>query len=372
MVYDTIVSVNGNAPKKNAMSIYQDRRITIKDVAEAAGVSTQTVSRVINDRPDVAPATRRRVLAIVDELGYRPNMLARGLSQQRSYSLGVVIAGLKYVGPSHTLSGITAQAEELGYMLVLKELRHFEYDDVASVLGELLSRQVDGILWAVSEVGDNRNALAQRLPTLKTPTLFLTMSQRPGWPVVKINNQLGGKIAVEHLLALGHKQIGHIAGPLKWWEARTRKAGWEEAMANAGCAVSEKHWVNGDWSSASGKAAIGQLLAKYPEMTGLFIANDQMALGALQYAHEHGIRVPEQLSIIGFDDVPESAFYWPALTTVHYDHYTLGSRAVKELAAMIDRRRQAELWGMPVEESSLLVSIEPTLSIRASTVPPNQ
>jgi LacI family transcriptional regulator len=354
------------------MSIYQDRRVTIKDVAEAAGVSTQTVSRVINDRPDVAPATRRRVLAIVNELGYRPNMLARGLSQQRSYSLGVVTAGLKYAGPSLSLNGITAQADELGYMLVLKELRHFEYNDVDTVLGELLSRQVDGILWAVSEVGDNRKELARRLPELKTPIVFMTMAQRKGWPVIKINNQVGGKIAVEHLLALGHRQIGHISGPLKWWEARMRKAGWGKAMANAGYAVSEKHWVEGDWSSASGKAAIAQLLAKFPEMTGVFIANDQMALGVLQYAHEQGIRVPEQLSIVGFDDVPESAFYWPALTTVHYDHYTLGSRAVKELVAMIDRRRQAELWEMPVEEHSLLVSIEPTLSVRASTAPPNQ
>jgi len=354
------------------MPIDPNRRITIKDVAEAAGVSSQTVSRVINNRPDVAPSTRRRVLAIVEELGYRPNMLARSLSQQRTHSLGLVTAGLKYVGPSRTINGITAQAEELDYMLVLKELRHFEFMDVDSVLDDLLSRQVDGILWAVSEVGDNRKGLAQRLPSLKTPILFLTMAQRKGWPVVKIDNRAGGRIAVEHLLELGHKRIGHIAGPLKWWEARMRKNGWESTLRNAGLEVADEHWVAGDWSSASGKRAIEQLLTKFPEMTGVFIANDQMALGALQYAHEHGLRVPEQLSIVGFDDVPETAFYWPALTTVHHDHYTLGCRAVKELVAMIDQRRQAELWGMPVEQESqsLLVSIDPTLTVRDSTAAP--
>ena len=352
------------------MPSYLERRVTIKDVAEAAGVSTQTVSRVINNRPDVAPATRRRVLALIDELGYRPNMLARSLSQQRSHSLGVVTAGLKYVGPSRTINGITSQAEKLGYMLVLKELRHFEFDDIDSVLDDLLSRQVDGILWAVSEVGDNRKGLARRLPELKTPILFLTMAQRDGWPVVKIDNHHGGKIAGEHLLALGHQQIGHISGPLKWWEARMRKNGWEEAMRTAGVDVLDRHWVAGDWSSASGKKAIAELLEKFPEMTGVFVANDQMALGALQYAHENGIRVPEQLSIVGFDDVPESAFYWPALTTVHHDHYTLGCTAVKELVAMIDRRRQAELWGEPIEyDQSLCISIEPTLIVRDSAAP---
>lgn len=347
------------------------QRITIKDVAEAAGVSTQTVSRVINNRPDVAPATRRRVLALIEEMGYRPNMLARSLSQQRSYSLGVVIAGLKYVGPSRTIHGITSQAEKLGYMLVLKELRHFEFNDVDSVLDDLLSRQVDGILWAVSEVGDNRKGLARRLPELKPPILFMTMAQRDGWPVVKIDNHLGGKIASEHLLALGHERIGHISGPLNWWEARMRKEGWKDAMHAAGRDVSDRHWVEGDWSSASGKKAIAELMQKFPEMTGVFIANDQMALGALQYAHEIGIRVPEQLSIVGFDDVPESAFYWPALTTVHHDHHTLGCTAVKELVDMIDRRREAELWGAPIEDDlSLRISVEPALTVRGSTAPP--
>lgn len=344
--------------------------VTIKDVAEAAGVSSQTVSRVINNRPDVASATRRRVLQVIEEMGYRPNMLARSLSQQRSYSLGVVTAGLKYVGPSRTINGITSQAEELGYTLVLKELRHFEFDKIDSVLDDLLSRQVDGILWAVSEVGENRTELTRRLPKLRTPILFMTMEEREGWPIVNIDNQTGGRIAAEHLLALGHRRIGHIAGPSKWWEARMRKKGWEDAMRMAGLEISERLWVAGDWSSASGKEAIAELLVQFPEMTGVFIANDQMALGALQYAHEHGIRVPEQLSVVGFDDVPESAFYWPALTTVHHDHYALGSVAVKELVTLIDRRRQSELWGMPTKkEQSLLVSINPTLTLRSSTAP---
>jgi len=352
------------------MPNHLERRVTIKDVAEAAGVSTQTVSRVINHRPDVAPATRRRILQIIDELGYRPNMLARSLSQQRSYSLGLVTAGLKYVGPSRTINGITAEADELGYMLVLKELRDFEFNDIDSVLDDLLSRQVDGILWAVSEVGDNRKRLEKRLPSLQTPIVFMTMAQREGWPVVKIDNQAGGKIAVEHLLELNHQQIGHISGPLRWWEARMRKDGWQKAMLNAGLEVTDDHWVAGDWSSASGKEAIQRLLAKFPEMTGVFVANDQMALGVLQYAHEHNINIPHQLSVVGFDDVPESAFYWPALTTVHHDHYTLGRKTVKVLVDMIEKRREVELWGLPpADDQSISVTINPTLVIRSSTAP---
>jgi len=155
------------------------RRVTIKQVAKEAGVSTQTVSRVINDRPDVAPETRQRVLQVIDELGYRPSNIARSLIQGRSCTLGVVGYGLEYFGPSRTLSGIEQQANELGYSLLLNLIRQPERNDVDQILRELLSRYVDGIVWAVPEVGSNRAWIQEEAPRLSVPVVFLSMHPHP-------------------------------------------------------------------------------------------------------------------------------------------------------------------------------------------------
>src|SRR5574339_377780 len=159
--------------------MHLNRRPTIKQVARAAGVSTQTVSRVINDRPDVAPETRERILKTIDELGYRPSALARSLIQQRSYTLGVVTAGLKHIGPSRTLNGITSAAEEAGYSILLKELPRYDAEDVVHIFQALLSHHVDGIIWAVPEVGENRNWINQQsLDFLKIPVVYLAMEAK--------------------------------------------------------------------------------------------------------------------------------------------------------------------------------------------------
>src|SRR5512134_447675 len=152
-----------------------NRRPTIKQVAKAAGVSTQTVSRVINDRPDVAPETRERIMLTIEELGYQPSALARSLIQQRSYTLGVVTAGLKFIGPSRTLNGITSAAEEAGYALLLEELPRFESEKIEPIFQALLSRHVDGIIWAVPQVGENRNWLKNPSVDPKVPVVFLAM-----------------------------------------------------------------------------------------------------------------------------------------------------------------------------------------------------
>ena len=153
-------------------------RPTIKEVASVAGVSTQTVSRVINERPDVSFETRKRVQDVIAELGYRPSALARSLIRQRSHTLGVVIAGLSYVGPSRILSGIAASAEEAGYSLLLKELSQFEENDIEPIFQELLSRHVDGIIWAVPEVGNNRAWIGEATPDTDVPLVYLTMEPR--------------------------------------------------------------------------------------------------------------------------------------------------------------------------------------------------
>jgi LacI family transcriptional regulator len=315
------------------------KRTTIKEVARAAGVSTQTVSRVINDRPDVAPETRQRVLEVIAHLGFQPSALARSLIQQRSLTIGIVTAGLKYTGPSYTLHGITEQAEQSGYALLLKELLHFDSIAVEPILRDIVARQVDGIIWAVPEAGANRNWLADLLPTLPVPIVFLTMHEAPGVTVVATDNYLGGRLATEHLIAQGRRRIGHIAGPLVWWEASQRAAGWKDALAAAGLQATDARRAEGDWSSASGERAFHQLLAQFPEMDAVFVANDQMALSVLLVASRVGRRVPEDLSVVGFDAIPESAYFTPPLTTIQQDPKELGRTAVRQIVAMIEAGR---------------------------------
>jgi len=352
------VNDNGNA---NNM-IPQNRRITIKHVAQEAGVSTQTVSRVINNRPDVSPETRQRILEIIDQLGYQPSELARSLIHRRSFTLGIVTAGLKYIGPSRTLSGITREADQLGYGLLLKELESFSANNVHPLLQWFQAHHVDGILWAAPEIGDNRNWLEDLLSEINIPIIFLTMEKREDVPIVTIDNYWGGKLATEHLIRLGRMKIGHISGPLDWWEACQRKRAWEDALSEAGHPSGERMWVEGNWSSKSGKLATGELLNKFPEMDALFVGNDQMALSVLQTATERGIKVPDDLAVIGFDGIPESEFYSPPLSTVYQNQDELGRTAVQELVRLVDEKLQGEEAIQPGQ-----ISLKPELIVREST-----
>ncbi len=343
-------------------SFHRKKRVTIKSVAREAGVSTQTVSRVINNRPDVAPETRQRVKDIIDRLDYHPSAVARSLIQQRSYTIGVVTFGLQYVGPSRTLNGITFQAESNGYALLLNELTNYEVDDFQSVIQGLLARQVDGIIWAVPEVGDNLSWLTEINLEFPIPIYFLTVGSHSGIPAVSIDNYGGGCLATQYLVGQGYKSIAHITGPLDWWEARRRKDGWQDTLQQAGLPLSDHHWVEGTWSSASGERGIHHLLESYPEMDAVFVANDQMALGVLNGAHQRKIDIPNQLGIIGFDGIPESAFFWPPLTTVDQDQYFLGCTAVEELVNLIDQQNQ----DVPDPQPKRLL-IQPNLIVREST-----
>jgi LacI family transcriptional regulator len=339
------------------------KQITIKQVAQEAGVSTQTVSRVINNRPDVAPETRQRVLEVIERLGYRPSALARSLIRRRSHTLGVVVAGLKYIGPSRTLNGIAEQAEDMGYSLLLKALPRFDTGNVEPILNALLVRQVDGIIWAVSEVGDNRDWLQDRLPDLPAPIMFLTMGQQADLSVVAVDNYSGGRMATEHLLEQGYRHIGHIAGPLEWWEARQRKAGWQDALLEARLSVNDHKWAEGNWSPNSGERAIRQLLEQYPAMDAVFVGNDQMALSVAQVACRRGLKIPQDLAVVGFDGIPESAYFWPPLSTVEQDMHQLGCVAVEQVVRMIEASRESEDGFEP--ETILL---KPRLIVRESSL----
>lgn len=338
------------------------KRVTIKEVAREAGVSIQTVSRVLNDLPHVAPETRDRVLEIIDRLQYRPSALARSLIQQRSRMLGVVTAGLSYIGPSRTLSGITAQADAMGYDLLLHELPAFETADLAPFLNAMIARQIDGVIWAVPEIGMNRQWLLEQLPDLHAPIVFLTMHPRPGLSIVSVDNYLGARHATEHLIQQGYRHIGHIAGPLTWWEAQQRKAGWNDALAAAGLPVDDAMWAEGNWSSRSGESAAAQLIERYPAIDAVFAANDQMALSLITVANAMGRCVPERLAVVGFDGIAESAYFTPPLTTVHQGLQRLGAIAVEQLVSLVEAQRSPDNHQEPT-----VVSLEPVLIVRESS-----
>jgi len=338
-----------------------NKRATIKQVAKAAGVSTQTVSRVINDRPDVSPETRGRIQQVIVELDYQPSALARSLIQQRSYTLGIVTAGLKFTGPSRTLNGITNKAEELGYALLLEQMLQFDTDPIKPLLQNLLARHVDGIVWAVPEVGDNRRWVGEILNDVPVPVVFLTMQPRPGVSTVAVDNYAGGRLATRHLLEQGCRRIGHISGPLDWWEARQRKQAWKDTLQEAGLTATDKDCAEGNWSASSGEAAFTQLLESYPGMEAVFVGNDQMALTVLQVAHRQGLRVPQDLAVIGFDNMAESAYFWPALSTINHNLYELGCRAVQETVEQIEAVHRDE----KLELHNILLS--PELIVRESS-----
>ena len=334
-----------------------NKRPTIKQVASASGVSTQTVSRVINNRPDVAPQTRERVMKVIKELGYQPSALARSLIQQRSYTLGVVTAGLKYIGPSRTLNGITSTAEEAGYSLILKELPRFSANNIIPIFNALLSRHVDGIIWAAPEIGNNREWVGNLPFDLNIPIVYLTMEPHEGISIIEVDNHAGAKIATEHLLEQGYKNIGHISGPMDWWEAGQRFNAWKAALQAAGFNHLDQHWVEGNWSSASGYEAAKKLFDQYPQMDAVFVANDQMALGAMSVIYEKGLSVPEDIGLVGFDNTAESAYYYPALTTIQHDQHQVGTLAVREIIRIIEiiQRRETPEYKTILLKPDLLV-----------------
>jgi LacI family transcriptional regulator len=349
------------------MTVTSRKRVTIKQVAKAAGVSTQTISRVINERPDVAPATRERVLDVIDRLGYQPSHVARSLIQGRSFTLGIVGYGLEYFGPSCTLSGIEQEASKLGYTVLLSLVRRPETNKIGQILREMLSHYVDGIIWAVPEIGDNRDWVKHKTHRLSVPIIFLSMEPQPDQFIVAVDNYNGGLMATRHLITRGCQNIGLITGPLDWWEARQRKRGWRGALESVGLPRKDSFITEGTWSAASGERSLNRLLTRHPEIDGVFACNDRMALGAFKAARQLGRRVPEDLAIVGFDDIPDAAYFHPPLSTVRQDMVELGRRAVRGLGKTIEATRS----GAPPSPETIL--LQPELIVRESSIlPENQ
>ena len=338
------------------------RQVTISQVAKEAGVSSQTVSRVINNRPEITPETRQRVQDVIQRLGYQPNAIARSLIQRRSHTLGVVTSGLEYYGPSHILIGVEQGANQAGLSILLNLIHQPETQEIGSIVNGLISRQVEGIIWAVPEIDNNRSWFRENLHQLSIPVVFLSTQPRESLNVVEIDNRYGAYIATQHLLERGYKKIGLIAGPLTWWAASERRRGWQDALSDAGISFDDGWVVQGNWSAESGEQALHDLLEKFPDVQAVFACNDQMALGLMRAARKLGKRIPEDLAVVGFDDIPESAFYYPPLTTIRQGLYDLGIVAVQ----IFMKLRQAE-QKEDVKPTAHSVMLQPQLVVREST-----
>ena len=298
------------------------------------GVSTQTVSRVINNRPDVSPETRAAVKAAIASVGFQPSAVARSLVQRRSKTIGVVVAGLKFFGVAQTLNGITEESEASGYALLLKELASYDDAEVIRVVDLLLAQRVEGIIFIAPELGTNIATVGSRLPTAYPPIVFLKSEPSPTFSSIMIDNYGGARMATDHLLALGRRRIGHLAGPPAWREARAREDGWRDSLRDAG--LEPGPVVPGNWSSASGDTAFERMVELAPDMDAVFVANDQMALGLLHAAHRRGIAIPQDLAVVGFDGLVEAAQFTPSLTTVSQPLGELGQLAVRELLGLVN------------------------------------
>jgi DNA-binding LacI/PurR family transcriptional regulator len=323
----------------------------MSDVGRLAGVSHQTVSRVINGSRNVRPETRRRVLEAMRELGYRPNLTARALATGRTQTLGVVSFDTTLYGPASTLLGIERAAHEAGYFIVVASMNALTRGSVADAVDHLRLHGVDGIV-VIAPLQDAAEALLHTAVDL--PLVAAEAGPDGEVPVVEVDQTAGAEKATRHLLELGHRTIWHIAGPPEFLESRRRLEAWRATVESA--RIEPPPPLTGDWSARSGYD-LGRRLAADPEVTAIFAANDQMALGVLRALHEAGRAIPGDVSVVGFDDIPEAPYFLPPLTTVRQDFDELGSRSLRVLLGMIETGET----GPPAPR------VDPELVVRVST-----
>jgi DNA-binding LacI/PurR family transcriptional regulator len=324
---------------------------TIFDVAAEAGVSHQTVSRTLKGDPTVRPAIRERVEAAVERLGYRPNAAARALASRRTRTIGLIAVGLPLYGPSSTTHGFNAAAHRSGWDVSIAALER-SASEVRHAADALLGQDVQALV--VVGPTPSVNAGLRDLG-LRVPLLTSVRTDLPGAHWVGIDSEAGARMAVQHLAELGHRAIVHVAGPADWSEAQDRESGWRAECARLGLETPEV--LRGDWTAETGYV-IGQRLAAEGSATAVFSANDQTALGLLAAFRDAGVRVPEDVSVVGFDDQPEAPFFAPPLTTVRQDFAGLGER----LTALLDALLAGEETDDPPAQT-------PELVVRRSTGP---
>jgi len=328
------------------------RPAVMADVARLAGVSHQTVSRVLNGHQSVAPATRSRVIAAIEQLGYRPNTAARALVTRRSKVIGVVSFDTTLYGPASTLYGIEQAARRAGYFVSVASVKTIDAHAVHEALDRLADQSVEGVI-VIAPQRTAVGALAEVAPGL--PVVVVEGGEGDGRPVVCVDQAEGARLVTRHLLEQGAPTVWHVAGPADWLEAEARVAGWREELERAGAPVPEL--LRGDWSPGSGYSN-GQVLAERADVRAVFVGNDQMALGVLRAFHERGVRVPVDVLVAGFDDVPEAAYFTPPLTTVRQDFDAVGRRSIDLLLEQI----------VGADEPERGAVVQPELVVRQSSV----
>ncbi|GIF52741.1 LacI family transcriptional regulator [Asanoa ferruginea] len=332
------------------------RPLAMSDVAARAGVSHQTVSRVINRHPNVAVATRARVLAAIKELGYRPNGAARALATGSTRTIGLATANISQYGPAQTMVGLEHAAREAGYFLTVSVLD----DTSARTLTEAIDRLATQSLDAIIALGTHDEAVrALRKVHTAVPLVAVLAGAEGHDPAVWVDQEAGAALATRHLLDLGHRTVHHVAGPDGFVEAAARARSWRAELEAAGAPPPSV--LRGDWGPASGHAAGRELVARRrggEPMTAVFVANDQMAFGLLNAFHEAGLRVPDDVSVVGFDNVPEAPYSIPPLTTVRQDFAELGRRGVQLVLGLLGGEQARPL------------PVAPQLLVRATTAPP--
>ncbi|NQX28185.1 LacI family DNA-binding transcriptional regulator [Microbacteriaceae bacterium VKM Ac-2854] len=332
-----------NAPRR-APNIY--------DVARAAGVSHQTVSRVMNDHPSLRPETRRRVLEVMAQLDYRPNLAARALVTSRTRTIGVLSSQSLLYGPASSIQAIEFAARDAGYLVVTANVDGTDEESIRDGIRHLLNQAVEGLVVIAPQtrVFDILDSLALRIPHVT-----LQASEDGGHESLFVDQVTGARLATRHLIELGHTEIVHLAGPQDWIEADARMRGFLEECSEHDLPTNPP--LLGDWSAARGHH-VGRELARHRDFTAVFAANDQMALGLINAFHQAGVRVPEDVSVVGFDDIPDAEYFWPPLTTVRQDFAELGRRCVATLFGVLDSASPA-----------IGNQIVPELVVRASTAP---
>ncbi|WP_371667802.1 LacI family DNA-binding transcriptional regulator [Streptomyces sp. NBC_00289] len=353
----TASAAGGAVPKGRSRRNFAGSRPVMDDVARLAGVSKQTVSRVLNDHPSVRAETRAAVLEAMSSLGYRPSRSARSLASGRTRMLGVISFDAARYGPAAILTAINTAAQEAGYLVSSIALDTADHDTVVAAVDRLSAEGADGViaiapqLWVGRALADTR---------LDTPLVVLENGLDDSAALAALvtgDSRIGARKATEHLLALGHRTVRHLAGPTGWTSADQRLTSWRSTLEAAGAQVHEP--LVGDWSADSGYE-LGRRLARNPEVTAVFASNDQMALGVLHALHEAGRSVPGDVSVVGYDDIPEAAHLLPPLTTVRTDFAEIGTRSLRLLLDRIDGPAEA-----PRAES--LIPVE--LVVRGSSGP---
>jgi DNA-binding LacI/PurR family transcriptional regulator len=295
------------------------------DVAKLAGVSHQTVSRVLNDHPNVKDQTRIRVRAAMEQLGYRPNRAARTLATGRSRVVGIVSQNTALYGPASLLGAVERAAADAGYAVGVASVSRLDRRSIADAVERLLDQGVGGIV-VIAPVFSANEAI-DHLPH-DLPMVTIDGDPARETQLVTVDQELGARLATQHLLDAGHDTVWHVSGPPDWFDSAGRIRGWQAALADAGADVPPV--VAADWTLAAGYTA-GQMLARIREVRAVFAANDHLALGIMKALREAGRSVPDDISIVGFDDIPEAAYLSPALTTIRPDFDAVARETVRLL-----------------------------------------